>query len=454
MSNDTFSLEDNVTIHLILHKDASLDNAKAAIQQFAGNHDLTADDHRLTGKYKDIENALGIKFYKDEHIKYQGEVTIPSYLKEHVLTVFNLTNEPAFKRIRPKLKPQDVDSGSSYLTPIDVAKKYNFPSNGGKGQKIGIIELGGGYNLYVVQAYLSAIGINSYPSITDVYIDGAFNNPADIDSSGEVYLDIEIAAAIAYESTITVYFTPNSNLGFRDAIQRAIQDGNNAISISWAGSESAYSAADIQAFENTLSTAHNTVIYVSSGDAGATNGSSDGSFSVNYPSSSQYVVGVGGTSFAVGQETAWNDGGGGFSSLFAIPSYQSHRPSNYKQQLPLTGAISETSPSNRGVPDWSANADPDSGYIVTTDTSTSIVGGTSAAAPLLAAFNVLLNVALGKNISNILTHIYDSRNTGIRRVNQGNNGGYFASDLWNPCTGVGSLDGQLFLEYLKQTNMA
>lgn len=446
-------MQDEITtIHLLFKNESSLAEASEAIELLSKNYNLTADAHKLTGKRRDLESAFGIQFYREgEYVHYKGRVTLPDYLEKHVLSVLGLSTKPAFQRIKAR-KPEAVVGTQNSYNPQDIANLYNFPTNAGAGQKIGIIELGGGYHLSTIQSYLQSVGTPSFPIISDSLVDGATNNPSDINDSGEVYLDIEIIAAIAYEASITVYFAPNTDIGFIDAINKAINDGNNAISISWAGSEDYYNYNVIQAYEQVLSQAASkgVVIFVSSGDAGATDGSYDGSFSVNYPSSSPYVVSCGGTSLASGTETAWNYGGGGFSIFFQTPVYQNSRPSSYQYQSQITGEISNLFPTTRGLPDVSANADPYSGYNIATDLGMMVVGGTSAVAPLYASLVALLNNARGKNINNILPLLYDPRNTGIQPVSSGGNGGFFASAQWNPCTGLGSPNGGAFLQYLNQ----
>ena len=48
-------------------------------------------------------------------------------------------------------------------------------------------------------------------------------------------LDVEIIAALAPGANVRVYFGPNSTAGFLAAINQAIVDGANVISISWGG---------------------------------------------------------------------------------------------------------------------------------------------------------------------------------------------------------------------------
>ena len=104
-------------------------------------------------------------------------------------------------------------------TPLQIAKAYSFPSGNGAGQTIGIIELGGGYTQSDLQTYFSSLKI-SVPTVIAVSVDGAQNAPTG-DPNGpdtEVALDIEVAGAVAPGATIVVYFAPNTDAGFLDAI--------------------------------------------------------------------------------------------------------------------------------------------------------------------------------------------------------------------------------------------
>ena len=184
-------------------------------------------------------------------------------------------------------------------------------------------------------------------------------------------------------------------------------------------------------------------ITVAAGDDGSSDGVSDGSNNVDFPASSPNVLACGGTNLqsangTITSETVWNDGaeggatGGGFSTVFSQPTYQSSLAASYSGQ---TG---------RGVPDVSGDADPDTGYNVLVDGSQEVVGGTSAVAPLWAALVALLNQQLGKRLGfiNPLIYALPEPNNGFNDITEGNNGSYSAGPGWDPCTGLGSPDGQ------------
>ena len=111
------------------------------------------------------------------------------------------------------------------VTPPQLAKAYQFPSGvDGTGECIAIIELGGGFRRTDLTAYFASLGIPA-PTVSSVSVDGGRNQPSTADSAdGEVMLDIEVAAAIAPKARIAVYFAPNTDRGFLDAITRAVHD--------------------------------------------------------------------------------------------------------------------------------------------------------------------------------------------------------------------------------------
>ena len=150
--------------------------------------------------------------------------------------------------------------------PLQVAQFYNFPPGNGAGQTIALIELGGGYNPADLTAYFSEIGVSPAPSVTAVSVDQATNAPTGSADGpdGEVLLDIEIAGAIAPGAAIAVYFAPNTDAGFLDAVTTAAHDTVNKpsiISISWGGPESSWTAQSTSAFDSAFQAARRTGHY-------------------------------------------------------------------------------------------------------------------------------------------------------------------------------------------------
>jgi kumamolisin len=165
---------------------------------------------------------------------------------------------------------------------------------------------------------------------------------------------------------------------------------------------------------------------------------------VDFPASSPHVLACGGTSLQasrtqIASETVWNDGasggatGGGISSFFAVPAWQ-----NGLSALTTEGA--SVALAMRGVPDVAGDADPETGYEVRVDGSDTVLGGTSAVAPLWAALIARINASSGKAAGLINPALYPDPQA-CRDITQGNNGDFAAKAGWDACTGLGSPNG-------------
>jgi kumamolisin len=94
----------------------------------------------------------------------------------------------------------------------------------------------------------------------------------------------------------------------------------------------------------------------------------------------------------------------------------------------------------RGVPDVSGDADPETGYDVRIDGTDTVIGGTSAVAPLWAGLVARVNSTRGGPVGYINPHLYAAASS-LNDVTTGNNGTYAARPGWDACTGLGSPDG-------------
>jgi kumamolisin len=310
--------------------------------------------------------------------------------------------------------------------------------------------LGGGFRPADLDTYFKGLSVSS-PSVVAVSVDHAQNSPTGDASGpdGEVMLDVEVVGAIVPQSKIAVYFAPNTDAGFLDAITTAIHDTANkpsVISISWGGPESSWTSQAMTAMDEAFQAAATLgiTVCVASGDNGSSDGVTDGAEHVDFPASSAYALACGGTSLkatssSISGEVVWNDGanggatGGGVSSFFAIPAWQS--------ALSVTSTQGGRSPlAKRGVPDVAGNADPETGYQVRVDGSNTVIGGTSAVAPLWAALITRLNQLSGKSAGLISPQIYQTPKS-FRDITSGNNGDFAAASGWDACSGLGSPDG-------------
>ena len=384
-----------------------------------------------------------------------GSITIPDSLNGVVLAVLGLDRRPQARshvRTHVAAAPSDL----SYAPPA-VAAAYAFPiGTDGTGATIGILELGGGFGPGDLSAFFGGLGL-PVPRVTVVGVDGATNAPTGDAGGpdGEVELDIEVAGSCAPGAHLAVYFAPNTDQGFLDALNAALHDAANApsiVSISWGSPESSWTAQARSALNAALQDAAvmGVTVLVASGDQGANDGGASGSLNVDFPASSPYVLGCGGTRLVLSptrSEVVWDEAaigegasGGGISAVFPQPTYQA-------------GANVPAGPGGfrgRGVPDVAGDADPSSGYRVVVDGTATILGGTSAVAPLYAALFARINQALGAPVGYVTPLLYDPPESAtFRDITSGSNDGYSAGPGWDPCTGWGSPDGAALLSALR-----
>jgi kumamolisin len=419
----------------------------------------------LSGTVSQFSDAFDVELRDFHHADgsfraRSGPIYIPEALSGVIESVLGLDNRAqgrAHFRVKSSLGLATPRTGSMGYTPLQLASLYQFPDGTGQDECIAIIELGGGYKPADLKTYFAGLQLTP-PQVASVSVDGAKNQPTGNASGpdGEVMLDIEVAGAIAPRSRIVVYFAPNTDAGFLNAITSAIHDTRNKpsiISISWGGPESTWTQQAMTSFDEAFQSAAvlGITVCVASGDGGSSDGAADDAVHVDFPASSPHVLACGGTSLsvsgdAIASETVWNDGqqggstGGGVSTFFGRPTWQT--------ALKLTAASGATTPlAKRGVPDVSGDADPQSGYVVRVDGSDTVIGGTSAVAPLWAGLLARLNAAKGSPVGFVNATLYGSPSS-LNDIQSGDNGAYRASPGWDACTGLGSPNGQALAKLL------
>jgi len=274
-----------------------------------------------------------------------------------------------------------------------------------------------------------------------------------------------VVGSVAPGANIFMYFTEFTSQGWVDALHKAITDDNaiSVISISYGNPEDdpqgAWSKMGVrivnQAFQ--AAAAKGITICCASGDDGSSDQVAQGAH-VDFPASSPFVLGVGGTRLVaasgtpatIAKESVWNEllqeegaGGGGISSVFTKPAYQN--------AVKVPTSANPPHRIGRGVPDVAAVADPETGVVVmhVDGTQLEVIGGTSAAAPLWAALIARLNQGLGARCGYLNPVLYAKCASGVLRdITIGNNGAYSAAPGWDPCTGLGTPDGQRLLHAL------
>lgn len=408
----------------------------------------------LSGKVTDFESAFDVKLYHYAHDAgtfrgFDSTLAVPAGIAGPVMAVLGLANPP-----QARTHFRVASRAAVSYTPLQVAARYQLPTATGHGQSIGIIELGGGFAPADLSTYFASLGVAT-PTVTAISVDGATNSPTGSTDGpdGEVMLDIEVAGSLAPAANIAVYFAPNTDAGFLNAITTAVHDTvehPDVISISWGGPESSWTASAMQAMDAAIAdgVALGITVCIASGDNGASDGVSGG-LHVDFPASSPHALACGGTSLSPTLETVWNDGkgggatGGGVSQVFARPSYQSGLSAT-----PVSGQA--TTLAMRGVPDVSGDADPETGYQVRVDGSDLVIGGTSAVAPLWAGIIARLNSASAAAPIFIAPALYASPQS-CNDITKGNNNGYAASVGWDACTGLGSPNGPNLQKIIAQS---
>jgi kumamolisin len=434
-----------------------------AVERFALDSDLLvleADLARravvLEGTIAALTAAFGVKLelYSIDGQTFRGRtgtMTVPASLGPIVSGVFGLDERPQARAHFRRATVRPAAAAATSFTPPQVAAAYAFPTGvDGTGQTIALIELGGGYSTSDITKYFANLGL-PVPAVSSVSVDGATNAPTGDPNSAdaEVALDIEVAGAIAPGAKFVVYFGPNTDQGFLDAITTAIHDTTNEptiVSISWGGPESSWTAQALTNFDNAFADAATlgVTVCVAAGDNGSSDGVTDGLAHVDFPASSPHVLACGGTSLSasgatISSETVWNNGasggatGGGVSDSFALPTWQ--------QNAGVPPSVNAGGHVGRGVPDVAGDADPQTGYITLVDGQNGVVGGTSAVAPLWAALTALINQKSALRLGFFNTQLYMQATASLNDITSGNNGAYSAGPGWDACTGMGSPNG-------------
>jgi kumamolisin len=377
--------------------------------------------------------------------------------------------------------------GSGYYTSDQIAGAYNLQqlySSGdhGEGQTIGLFELGA-FSPSDLSAYSACFG----GSHTRIQAVTAGSQPAALDSGAiEVEMDAElILGAAPGLSALKIYEAANNNADALAEWAQIVQDDVPVISTSWGLCEPQADPSMLQQENNLFQEAalQGQSIFAASGDSGSTgcyfdNSTQNTALAINDPASQPYVIGVGGTSLTLsgtasyGSESVWNTaqnaptGGsstGGISRYWPAPTWQNAPGvrNAYSSGAPCHAPASTIC---RETPDVSLNADPNQGYLVYCAEVQAgcdggqpwqVIGGTSAAAPLWAAFAAIASELSqrqgGPTLGFIAPLLYQAAResnvyaSGFHDVTTGNNdftganqGKYPATPGYDMATGLGS----------------
>ena len=328
---------------------------------------------------------------------------------------------------------------NSWYIPSQLAKHYNFPPGDGSGQTVAVFEFAGGYFPSDLMAFCHEAGVDM-PTVQAISVDGTSTSKHD-GTEGETMLDVEVIAGVCPKAKIVAYFADFSEQGWIAALDALMQDHENdpgVVSISWGSPEDDGQTWTAQAIEHINESFREAAmlgitICIAAGDDGSSDGVTDGHAHPDFPSTSPFVLAVGGTTIPVkggtGADIVWFEGtgvrdqnfkdgssGGGVSERFPRPTWQNDI--NIKSVNPGMFA-------GRIYPDLAANADWfASPYLLVVNGGSEPNGGTSAASPLVAALLTLINAsrAPGHRLGYVTPVLYQTIGTGTSAATVGSLG--------------------------------
>ncbi|MBN1174314.1 MAG: S8 family serine peptidase [Micromonosporaceae bacterium] len=263
--------------------------------------------------------------------------------------------------------------------PADLRSAYNLPSSGGANQLVAIIDAYSNPNAEAdLAAYREQYGLppctTASGCLTIVNQDGEAS-PLPEPEAGwalEIALDLDMVSAACPQCKLLLVEADSNDLDdLGTAVETAVRMGADVLSNSYGTSVEFAEEVNYEHYYNQPGHA----IVVSAGDLG---------YSVSFPAVARYVTAVGGTSLKRGtdgtwSESVWSGTGSGCSAYIPKPAWQTD------EHCPM-----------RMVTDVAAVADPATGVAVLNTYGGggwTIVGGTSAAAPIIAAVYALAGTA-------------------------------------------------------------
>ncbi len=270
----------------------------------------------------------------------------------------------------------------------------------------------------------------------------------------ETTLDVEWSSAMAPGATIQGVIARNAQLSTFTTVYNFIVTNlpsTYVVSTSWGLCEGQMPSAVMTTDNNIFKqgAAQGQSWFAASGDSGADDCGNGGTTpEVDFPASSPFITGVGGTLLTTpfdgtgtatgyGSETAWSGSGGGKSGIFSKPSYQIGA-------TPADGV--------RDVPDVSLEAGPTPGNLLVFDGRLYRAWGTSLAAPQWAGLFAIVNqIKGGTGLGNANPRLYSLgvAANGFYDVTTGNNSygtttGFLAGPGYDQVTGWGSYNAYQF----------
>jgi kumamolisin len=348
---------------------------------------------------------------------------------------------------------------------LDDLYNYSGTTHLATGQGIAVVLWGDGYDPSDLATFFAQYYPSEFPAptYTGVPVDGApppgpgaVNDPSQ--APLELTLDLEWSGSEAPGATLYAVYAPDgpasnqyspSDVSLEDALHQAIQEANvRVVSMSFAtpdGADPAFQAAFTTYLRSAV--AQGITPLAASGDNGGTDNAKGACTTTpqpEFPAASPDVIAVGGTApvlslsltgavTGLDSEPAWKDSGGGFSSDYAMPSWQSFGSAGR--------VISPTG--QRGIPDV---AGPAAYNFLFFAGQAGAGNGTSFAAPLWAGIIAEMDAVHGSPLLQLAPHLYSvgqaqESNTaaiGLVDITAGSNCLGPAATGWDTATGWGS----------------
>ncbi|HTQ39327.1 MAG TPA: S53 family peptidase [Pirellulales bacterium] len=328
------------------------------------------------------------------------------------------------------------DANSSTVqgfSPAQIKAAYSFSGitfgstvATGAGETIAIVDAYNDPNIVSdLATFDKQFGLAAPPSFKVVNESGGTSLPQnDQGWAAEIALDVEWAHSIAPGANILLVEASSANTSDLDKAEDFARNASGVVVVSnsWGGSE--YNGESSEDAHFTSPSGKGVAFTVAAGDDGT---------GAEYPSASPDVVSVGGTSLRVtssgsySSESVWSDGGGGDSRYEGLPSYQ-------------TGL----GISNRGTPDVSYDANPNTGVAVYDSYGSggwAEYGGTSIGAPQWAGLIALADqgrsLAHESSLSNVQDVLYALPKSDFHDITSGSDGNSAATG-YDLASGLGT----------------
>ena len=379
-----------------------------ALIDFARTHRLTVTatypNRRIvdvSASVVEIETALHVVLQMYQHptedrLFYAPDVDPSLDLAAPVLGISGLDN---FRLPRPRMRAtppairqkasRQAGSGPSGMYMGNDFRAAYVPGSPfqGAGQIVGLLEFDG-YNPGDVAYYETEAGLPNVP-LTNVLVDGFDGRPSGSGGEVEVCLDIDMAISMAPGLAKVMVYESGPSGNWHDLLNRMASDNlAKQLSCSWYLPGGQADPVADQIFQEMA--AQGQTFLNASGDADAYTGL------IDFPGDNPFITQVGGTTLTTSgpggawvSEQVWNQGdgtgtGGGISTSYAIPDYQTN--------IDLSAAQGSTT--KRDTPDVAMTAD---NIYVRADGQDYYIAGTSCGAPLWAGLTALINQAAAAN---------------------------------------------------------